>query len=162
MEETKIRYKCSNSECAYRQRNKKYWKFKGLGSDAPLNCPYCGQPIARYKMAYKIGYNYEANIRDKTNKELGLDKMSGVKRMPGSGAIQGMKGDLTNFPKPMDRLLASLKNVQPQQRLIDWWGKAKKDAIEMAKEPCIVMKIEDDDCIMMDYWYFLKIIGAKK
>ena len=154
-----MRYKCSNNECSYRIRNKKFWHFKGKSVDTPLNCPYCGKPIRRYKLAYKIGYNFEARIRDKTNSLLGLDKYNGVKRMPGSGAIQGMKGDLTNFPKPLDRLLASLKDVEATQRLCDWWGKAKKDAIEMAKEPAIIMTVEGDDLIVLDYWYLLKILG---
>jgi hypothetical protein len=78
--------------------------------------------------------------------------------MPGSGAIQGMKGDLTNFPKPLDRILASLKNVEASQRLVDWWAKAKQDAVQMAKEPAIIMTIEDDDVIVMDYWYLLKLL----
>ena len=153
-----MRYRCSNKNCPYYKRQKKYWRWEGKVDKAPLKCPDCGKELRRYKLSATIGDEFETEIRDLTNSYLDLGDIDSIQKVPGSGKFHNNKGDLRHFPKPINNLLVSVKKEEVGKKFIKWWRKARKDAITMGSEPCIIMAIEDTIVVGFDYKWFLKLI----
>lgn len=82
-------------------------------------------------------------VRDLINLIFGLTGSKKVRRMPLSGGAPGLKGDLINLPKPLDKFVPELKN-QKTISIPAWWRQACEEAEEMAKEPWLIIKMGEE------------------
>ena len=151
-----MRYKCTNKNCEYRRRNRKYWTCPV--KNAPLKCPYCGKELIKYKRPEEQGRAYEQHIVRLTNKTLKLDKNRGLYAVPGSGSHKNFKGDVTRFPKPVNDLLGQCKDTVPTKDEEEQWRQAVKDAIKMKQSPCLLKPFFGRDTIRVDYLWFLDLL----
>jgi len=146
-----VRYKCVKS-CGY--------KFKGKSQLAPDVCPDCGSDLRKYILARAKGNNFEYKVRDILNLHFDLKGKARVERMPMSGAMKGLKGDLRNLPKPLDGCVIECKD-QKTIKLNDWWEQVELEAIEMGKEPWLVLNLNGLILSVRALRSDLKLLGVK-
>jgi len=96
------------------------------------------------------GKRFEYEVRDLINLLWGLTGSKRCERMPMSGAASGLKGDLRNTPKPIDKWIVECKNhAKFSKQIIKWWKQAKEEAEQMAGEPVLVCRLPDGDILCM-------------
>jgi hypothetical protein len=109
----------------------------------PDKCPGCGAELVRYLLARKKGVNFEEKVREIIQRILG----GNPKRDRFSGSRDGLKGDLFLLPKPLNTFVVECKDDKSLQ-IHKWWKQVKDEGVQMAKNPLLVLKLEEDIVLM--------------
>jgi hypothetical protein len=99
------------------------------------------------KNSYEKGEYFACLVARMINCLLDLKGNRRVKPTPQSGAIVGWKGDLTNLPECLKDYVIECKNHK-KINIPMWWRQVVDEGIKMAKEPMLVISLEDEILIV--------------